>query len=574
MAGDDKARSRAARAAFTLFGLLPALHPAVVLFLILPLSLYLPNQEEFGHQARALLPFAWAGAACPAAVPSLLWLGPTWRGRVVSALFYLGLFLYVSDLVAPIQLGDLTGAQEPPDEPLRLTLYELAAAAGTVWLAFRLPVRERTRTGLFAAALVVVLVATGAWQAAMQLRPEATATAPPPDPPGTGPNVYHLVFDTYHGPLFLPSVSRMGVTRAFDGFLLYPETRANYLHTNYSFPSFMTGTFYREGESLAEWRTTFRSEGLLATAYRAGHEISTYTRSPATGHRLASHATKPDVRARSQRFLLADLWLMRALPNFLQRELYGDGRGLLTRTFLRPEEAGVGRDVMGSLELMDRLIADEAARPSRGQYVFVHLMIPHAPFVLDQDCAYAPLLGKRTPWPQTLCATRLMVRFLDRLRELGRYDDAVIVIQSDHGQLDRGPSTALSEASFRVVSDNVADLPPPRLVGRTRALLMLKPPGSGGHPLMVMRRHAQLADLPATLYQLLGLDGATESGTSLLAADFPTDRRIPIFVERSHWRSKREPHRWGVNLFEADMDRFEIRQDGEWERGGRLHARW
>lgn len=567
-------RSRGTHAVATLFGLLPALHPGVVLFLVLPLALYLPNQAEFGHRAAVLLPFAWAGAVWVAAVAALLWLPPPARSRVVSGLFYLGLFLLVSDLVAPIQLGDLTGAETPPDEPVRLTLYELAAAAGSVLLAFRLPASEGTRTGRLAAAFVLVLVVSGAWQGATQLRSGKVATAPPPDPPGMGPNVYHLVFDAYHGPLFVPIAARIGGLGDFDGFYDFPRTRSNYLHTQDSFPSFMTGTFYREGESLRAWRTRFRDEGLLADAYRAGYTVSTYTQSPSTGHRLASHVVAPAFRVASWRWLLADLWLMRALPNFLQREVYGDGRGPFTRAFLRPEEAGENARTMASLDLMDRLIADEAARPPRGQYVFAHLMNPHAPTVLDADCRYAPDQGEYDVIPQTTCATRLMARFLERLRALGRYDAAVVVIQSDHGSLDRGPTATLAPASARVVAENVADLAPALIAGRSRALLLIKPARSAARRLAVVGRRAQLADLPATLHALLEIDAAPGVGAPLLAPAFPRDRRIPVFVGRAHWKGGAERRRWGVDLFEADLDRFEIAADGTWERGPTVHARW
>ena len=40
-----------------------------------------------------------------------------------------------------------------------------------------------------------------------------------------------------------------------------------------------------------------------------------------------------------------------------------------------------------AVELMKRMTADEASRPSSGQYVFVHILLPHGPFNIDARIA-------------------------------------------------------------------------------------------------------------------------------------------------------------------------------------------
>ena len=81
-------------------------------------------------------------------------------------------------------------------------------------------------------------------------------------------------------------------------------------------------------------------------------------------------------------------------------------------------------------------------------------MLPHAPFVHQEDCQ---LDYNSEPWerfpspgletntvderivryvrylPQAICALTEIERLFDRMRELGLYDDAFIVVHGDHG---------------------------------------------------------------------------------------------------------------------------------------------
>lgn len=91
---------------------------------------------------------------------------------------------------------------------------------------------------------------------------------------------------------------------------------------------------------------------------------------------------------------------------------------------------------------------------SRDGVYFAHLLLPHAPFVYQNDCQ---LDYKSEPWerypisgldvsapderiaryvrylPQAKCALSEIERLFDRMRELDIYDDAFIIVHGDHG---------------------------------------------------------------------------------------------------------------------------------------------
>ena len=98
-------------------------------------------------------------------------------------------------------------------------------------------------------------------------------------------------------------------------------------------------------------------------------------------------------------------------------------------------------------------IGDDLERFRSGAY-FAHLLLPHAPFVFQNDCSvnYDSNVwpGESTPGlsantvhsragrylrylPQAACALAELRRLFNRMRELGLYDEAIIVVHGDHG---------------------------------------------------------------------------------------------------------------------------------------------
>ena len=95
-----------------------------------------------------------------------------------------------------------------------------------------------------------------------------------------------------------------------------------------------------------------------------------------------------------------------------------------------------------SVLMLRRLAREEADREPSGHYLYAHAILPHGPFVMDDGCNYVGKHGfgrkdkdaRRAAYvDQAGCAIRLVADFLDRLKSLGRYDAATIVVHADTG---------------------------------------------------------------------------------------------------------------------------------------------
>jgi hypothetical protein len=567
-------------------GVLPAYLPAVVLFILMPFALYLPNQSIFDNNLTLVIPYLVFAIVYLILITLLVFVGQPLRTIIVIPLFYIGLYLCLSDIMSPIQLGELMGGRETPQEPLFLTVVEVVLMVVVVLGALKLPWGWVKRFGsIFVLLLLiseVIVVLNGlSPETSLPFTRATKNVSNPPEKLAEGGNIYHITFDSYSSASLLDSLETMELTEEFDGFTFFKNNRANYSHTRVSLPSYMTGSFYEENDSLKEWQAQPKSSGIVNNVYEAGYEVSVYAPYGEWLHEKASHVkVHEDVlmeyKSLPSNYHFADLWLLRVVPNFLQQEVYWEGKGVFTRLFVKEDElAGKNARVFGSVELMRQLINDEAERPDHGQYVYAHFYIPHSPYVMNRDCVFSPYDSDYDE--QALCATRLMAELISKLKELGRYHESTIIFQADHGpgRKNAPDCTMPLEIEREIEAINLWRYPAKAIDDLTRALLLIKPPSQSGKPLVISDHLTQLADIPATLYDLLGLPVRAREGESVFSPDFAEAREIHIFVGSYFQKDKKgKEYRFGQNLFEGETNHFSFTNGKGWRIYPNIHVQW
>lgn len=164
--------------------------------------------------------------------------------------------------------------------------------------------------------------------------------------------------------------------------------------------------------------------------------------------------------------------------------------------------------------MFDQLLADEEKRGGRGEYVYLHAVMPHHPYVFDRDCNYhgretGKLLttDRREGYlDQSACSVKLIVDILAALKRHGRFDDATFILHADTGAEEGfmdDPPDFRSPTKTLGMADNV-------FLSGANALLAIKRPNSRGE-LFENQRTTQLVDLFPSLLDILELD-EVESG--------------------------------------------------------------
>ena len=137
---------------------------------------------------------------------------------------------------------------------------------------------------------------------------------------------------------------------------------------------------------------------------------------------------------------------------------------------------------------------DATADRENGSFKFYHFFGSHNPYTMNADGTAAAEGQTPTAADQTMGCFQNLYRAFDRMKALGIYEDATIIITADHG---------------RAISDGKP------VQEATRIGLFYKPAGSAGTPLTWSDAPVSTGNIPATIAQAAGFEDIALYGTPL-----------------------------------------------------------
>lgn len=363
-------------------------------------------------------------------------------------------------------------------------------------------------------------------------------------------NVIHVVADTMQGSLVRDIIqSDAGrYEMLLDGFTLFADAMGHYPSTFASVPYYMTGRAPAgpDGDVPSvpfTWdyvRQTLADHSVVGALAARGYRTFGYQVSPlyCSGKYSACQAGPVfDGRAleESGRYAslrqIADVALFQTSPLVLRQRIYDNGDWFLAGGRRRP------RAYSGILDVFLERISNDASAPT---YNYFHLAGGHGPLRFDEACNYIGVqpLTPANQRRQVTCALRQVERLLHALRELGVYDQTMIVVHGDHGTPEM-PHQTTGAARAMV---------PAYVIGSASTMLLVKPIGARGR-MRVSQAPAAIGDIPATLSDALGL-GVEFPGVSLLRLDTSPRTREFVFYEQwervASMQALRNPRRYVV----------------------------
>lgn len=550
-----------------------------VIFVSLPVELFLGNLDEF---PREVLPpfFLAAGASMGVLLLLSFALSPSRRSRLGRWLFFIGLFVYLSQILVPVRMSSPSGMEGKwtPLQPLAATLLQLMIFLLLLWGFMRLPQKLLRATGGTTAALLLILLLV---KVGIKGSPIDQGRAgrvnkiayPAPKATLTGGNIYRLLFDSFSSLEFEACFPQSLGQKALKDFIFYPENRANYLWTQPSAICCKTGSFFKGG-SMREWILKGTMPTISGQLLENGWITSLYGnpsfKKNEPAFRKVSFADADRAQQDAQNRILhrlnfADLCLLRLAPVPLRQKVYDQDRGLLSRKF---GKQGVFSNthlrVGTALNTFRTMLAEEKLRGQQGHYVEAHFYLPHNPYVLDGELAYHP--EGTSVRDQIQACFRLIDRFISELKRLDRYDHATILIHSDHGFAYKQDQPVCPEpsASAETLGKIDALIKRPNFNSRqldkwSRALLLVKPPRRSASQLAISQRETQTADIAATVFWLAGLRIAPGNGSPILADSFPAAREIHIF------EGYKQEGGYAIHLPRCEMNHFSFTKNRGWK---------
>jgi len=331
-------------------------------------------------------------------------------------------------------------------------------------------------------------------------------------------NIVHIVFDHFQTDVFSEIVKEESLEEVFDGFTVYKENMANVPITSYSIPAMLSGDVYNGEVSYDDYYNSTVKKSIPNYLFDKNFDVNLVPLLPLQKAKYTSYYEVPNVYGSSiedERLQNADhlleVSLFRYSPQFLKKLIYNDEKWLIsTLLFRSPAE-----EIINHVNFFKDYIFDIKKGGSKPAYHFIHLRMPHPPYVLDQNGNYNEGLGQtnRDSYKnQAKYAVKLFLDLLKKIKDEGLYDNALIILCSDHG------------SEFRPVVKGVQI---PMEQDMVPALLAVKPPHCRGR-MQVSNAQTMVSDIPATIMNILGFE--TEyGGIPVVSANHSTERER-IFV--------------------------------------------
>lgn len=229
--------------------------------------------------------------------------------------------------------------------------------------------------------------------------------------------------------------------KCLSGFTYFTDTTSVYGRTYPSVPFMISGIEYSEQYSPQEYlNTVYKSSDFLKDLKANEYKINLYLKdyyTYADGDTFIGIAdnveqvTNRRVSARTAASYLLQYSLARYVPQNITALSYGLTREHLS--FAVEFECEDGMYVADDAEYYSGLkenglsLSDDTSKA----FTFIHLQGTHAPYIIDEYCMASE--KETDPLSQAKGCLRLVLEYLNQMKELGIYDSSTIIITGDHG---------------------------------------------------------------------------------------------------------------------------------------------
>ena len=536
---------------------------APVLLVVLPLCLFGPytmfsgNEAEFSAPFWALVrPLLWAGAGLVLVLIAIGLLVPSKLFRsYLALLFGLGVVIWIQGNFLIADYGAFTGAAidwslESWRNPYEIALWiavPLLAVAATKRVVRIAPFASGVLVALQGAALITSVVradssTTARWQGPSESMFELSRTR----------NVIHIVLDAFQADVFgeILAEERPVLDRSLSGAVFFANHSGAFPTTIASMPAMLTGKVYRNDRPLQRYMRDVLKEGsifksLRASGYRVDAATGMYHGSEsATNYvRLQRPYVSYDEYVQFTAWQLADLSLFRHAPHILRPFIHNNESWRLQAIFGPGDTSTRQHHSVNGAVVLEEFARNVRPATDEPVHKYIHVGIPHRPVVVNGNCEFIGVVrATRAAYKeQARCAVRRVAQILDRLKDVGVYDNTFVVISSDHGIGSPPPQFVNNRQS---PMGEVA-----RIAGNAMALFVVKPLNSNG-PVRISRAPTTITDIPATILDGVGAAQTLPGEPALkLSEDAPRVRPWAFY----DW----ERDDWGQNYFPT-LDIIEI----------------
>jgi len=348
-------------------------------------------------------------------------------------------------------------------------------------------------------------------------------------------NVIIFVLDTLQTDVFQEIIEEDAeLKKSFDGFTYFRNALGGYPTTYPSIPLILTGQYYDNSIPLRQFvKETYLANSLPKTFKENGFRVELYPHVNSTiymSEEIASNIKLETTKRTASLDNIKQLYklaLFRYTPHYLKRYFSDIDIVIKNRNDFKEDDLTFAKN-MSSKAKNDS---------NENVFKFIHLKGAHAPYILDENLQKRDLGSGRNAYKtQAKAAIKITSIFLNKLKEIGVYDNSLIVIASDHGS---GFKIENTELNMNIPSVKNDDLKIFTSYVSSLATLLIKPFDSVGE-MQISDAPVSTADIAHTVVNLSGV-GNRVPGIDIFELTENTDRTRRFFYyswTHEYWKKE------------------------------------
>lgn len=533
--------------------LLAAAAFVLTLFLFTPARIFIGNFMEFDSMFHeSMLVFLAGSLVLSGFLARLVWAIRGWERAfrlAVSLLCALAFLAWLQGTFLLWPYGVLDGRDIDWRSLARYGLIDTAVWAAVILFAVLRSDLVARIARLLGVALIAAQLASVAWSWTSMPRDqsfkERESDADTLYRFSSRRNVIVLILDTFQSDFFQDIVrDDADLAAAFDGFTYFRNALTGSDGTILSVPYLLTAKAYDNSVPYLEYvKASYLANSLPKTLKEYGFRLDLYPLFSFTvwddfsGVELARRKLRDWRGFFEEQAFLADLSLFRCSPHFVKPLVYRDQHWLLSEVVSRHGDRGGARAGSRGGEaspadsptriyareyenlrilinknrdprFIDAMLRTATVADDDGAFKFYHLKGIHLPLFMNEDLEFEEMDAFRaSSLRQGTGILKIAAMFLERLRELGVYDDSLIFIIGDHGS---GVADAKINVTSHANTFNRGGPYPgnfPSFKSAGIPLILAKRIGARG-ALRTSDAPVSLGDIPQTVVEELGLEAS------------------------------------------------------------------
>ena len=275
-------------------------------------------------------------------------------------------------------------------------------------------------------------------------------------------NVIVFVLDTYDTAFFQEALKQQpDLADELTGFTWFTNPTGSLIPTRYGVPFLITGEMPHYDEKWSHFlEQRYARSSFLSDLHEAGYSVNVYSNqlridttsdsiateymldkvdNIADTHDLAVMDTQGMLKAALQIAMYRDLpWILKPRWWFETQDV---STTMLDETAQQEDDKAIYTldDPKYFAELKERGLTIHA-RSEVGEYRLIHMRGSHKQFSMDENGDFVGK-GKSDVIRQSIGSMRIVEYYIQRMKDLGVYDDATIIITADHGTFEHGLKT-------------------------------------------------------------------------------------------------------------------------------------